>query len=101
MTHAVCWRSLPPFSYSKPWPGSKGKIALEERPLGEVAEEFERYGSLPIEIDDAALHALPITGVFDAYDIDAFVAFLQTLDGVRVERTHAPTRVFSMKSQKE
>ena len=77
------------------------QIAFEQRPLGEVAEEFNRYGSIPIEIDDAALRALPISGVFDAYDVDSFVAFLQTLDGVRVERTHARIRVFSVKSQKE
>ncbi len=77
------------------------KIAFEQRPLGEVADEFNRYGSIPIEIDDAALRALPISGVFDAYDVDSFVAFLQTLDGVRVERTNARIRVFSVKSQKE
>jgi transmembrane sensor len=79
----------------------QGKIAFDRRPLGEVADEFNRYGSIPIEIDDAALRALPITGVFDAHDVDSFVAFLQTLDGVRVERTPARIRVFSVKSQKE
>jgi transmembrane sensor len=77
------------------------QIAFERRPLGEVAEEFNRYGPIPIQIDDAALRALPISGVFDAYDIDSFLAFLQTLDGVRVERTNARIRVFSVKSQKE
>jgi transmembrane sensor len=77
------------------------KIAFEQRPLGEVVDEFNRYGSIPIQIDDAALRALPISGVFDAYDIDSFVAFLRTLDGVRVERTTARIRVFSVKSQKE
>jgi len=75
----------------------QGKIAFEQRPLGEVAEEFNRYGSIPIEIDDAALRALPISGVFDANDIDSFVAFLQTLDGVRVETTPTRIRVFSVK----
>jgi transmembrane sensor len=77
------------------------KIAFEQRPLGEVADEFNRYGSIPIEIDDAALRALPISGTFDAYDLDSFVAFLQTLDGVRVERTTARIRVLSVKSKKE
>jgi transmembrane sensor len=76
------------------------KIAFERRPLGEVADEFNRYGSIPIEIDDAALRALPITGVFDAYDVDSFVAFLQTLDGVRVERTNVRIRVYSVTLQK-
>ena len=79
----------------------QGKIAFEQRPLGEVADEFNRYGSVPIEIDDAVLRALPISGVFDAYDVDSFLAFLQTLDGVRVERTHARIRVFSVKLPKE
>jgi transmembrane sensor len=77
------------------------KIAFEQRPLGEVADEFNRYGSIPIEIDDAALRALPISGVFDAYDVDTFVAFLEAMDGVRVERTTSRIRVFSVKPQKE
>jgi transmembrane sensor len=79
----------------------QGKIAFEQRPLGEVADEFNRYGSIPIEIDDATLRALPISGTFDADDVDSFVAFLWTLDGVRVERTPARIRVFSVKSKKE
>jgi transmembrane sensor len=75
------------------------KIAFDQRPLGEVADEFNRYVSIPIEIDEATLRALPISGVFDAYDIDSFVAFLQALDGVRVERTNARIRVYSVKLQ--
>ena len=49
-----------------------------------MADEFDRYGSIPIEIDDAALRALSISGVLDAHDIDSFVAFLPTIDRVRV-----------------
>jgi ferric-dicitrate binding protein FerR (iron transport regulator) len=49
-----------------------------------VADEFDRYGSIPIEIEDAALRALSISGVLDAHDIDSCVAFLQTIDRVRV-----------------
>jgi transmembrane sensor len=77
------------------------KIAFERRPLGEVAEEFNRYGSIPIRIEDAALRALPITGVFEAYDVDSFVAFLSTLEGVRVERTDARIRVLAVQSRQE
>jgi transmembrane sensor len=73
------------------------KIAFEQRPLGEVAEEFNRYGSVTVQIEDAALRALPITGVFDAYDVDSFVAFLRTLEGVHVERTDAQIRVLAVK----
>jgi transmembrane sensor len=77
------------------------KIAFERRPLGEVVEEFNRYVSIPIRIEDAALRALPISGVFDAYDIDSFVAFLNTLEGVRVERTDARIRVLAVKSRED
>jgi transmembrane sensor len=75
-----------------------GKIAFEQRPLAEVADEFNRYGSIPIEIDDPALRALPISGVFSADETDSFVAFLQTIDGVRVEKTPAQLRVYRVKS---
>jgi transmembrane sensor len=67
------------------------QIAFDSRPLGDVAAEFNRYGTVQLEIDDPRLRALPISGVFDAYDADSFTAFLATLDGVVVERT--PTRI--------
>jgi transmembrane sensor len=62
------------------------KIVCERRPLGEVADEFNRYNSIPFTIDDPALRRLPISGAFDASDAESFAAFLQTLRGVRVER---------------
>jgi transmembrane sensor len=62
------------------------KIVCERRPLGEVAEEFNRYNSIPFMIDDPALRRLPISGAFDASDTESFAAFLRTLRGVRVER---------------
>jgi ferric-dicitrate binding protein FerR (iron transport regulator) len=36
------------------------------------ADEFNRYGPSVFEIDDETLRALPITGVFGAYDADSF-----------------------------
>jgi len=71
------------------------KIAFENRPLGEVAEEFNRYGRVIIEIKDQELRALPISGAFDAYDTDSFAAFLGTLAGVQVEKR--PTRILVRK----
>jgi transmembrane sensor len=59
--------------------------------LGEVAAEFNRYGPIPVEIEDSTLGELPATGMLDASDTDSFVAFLETLPGMRVERT--PTRI--------
>ena len=70
------------------------KIVFDHRPLGEVAAEFNRYGSLPVEVEDATLRALPVSGMFDADDTKSFVAFLQTLPDVRVENTPARIHVF-------
>jgi transmembrane sensor len=66
------------------------RIVFNEQPLAEVIAEFNRYGSLPIEVDDITLEALPISGSFDASDAGSFVQFLETLPGVTVQRT--PTR---------
>jgi transmembrane sensor len=71
------------------------RIAFENRPLGEVAEEFNRYGRTVIEVKDPELQALLISGVFDAYDADSFAAFLGTLASVQVERT--PSRILVRK----
>jgi transmembrane sensor len=74
------------------------QIVFDNQPLGEVADEFNRYGRSIFEIDDETLRALPITGVFDAYDADSFAAFLATLNGVVVRKTPPRIRVLRQPS---
>src|SRR5271165_2909628 len=62
------------------------KIIFEHRPLGEVADDFNRYNKIPFSIDDAALRELRISGVFDAEDAASFALYLESLEGVRVAR---------------
>jgi len=71
------------------------RIVFEHRPLAEVATEFNRYARTPIEIDDAALGALPISGSFDADDLDSYLAYMRMLPGVRVKRIDSHIRVTS------
>jgi transmembrane sensor len=71
------------------------QIAFEDEPLGQVAAEFNRYGQIPLVIDDNSLRGVPISGVFDAYDIDTFAAFLATLKDVVVQKTPARIRVIT------
>jgi transmembrane sensor len=73
-------------------------LAFRDRALGEVAAEFNRYGRITIEIDDKTVRAIPISGVFDAYDTDSFAAFLESLDGVIVQRTPTRIRVLDLAS---
>jgi transmembrane sensor len=70
------------------------EIVAQNRPLGEVAAEFNRYGRVQIVIDDPALKMLRISGHFDAYDTDSFAAFLASLEEVTVEKTSTRIRVF-------
>jgi transmembrane sensor len=62
------------------------RIVFESRPLGEVADEFNRYNAVPFLIDDPGLRRLLISGAFDAADTDSFASFLGSLTGARVER---------------
>ena len=73
----------------------KRQIAFENEPLGEVADEFNRYGHIAIEIDDEALRSLPVSGVFDAYDTDSFVASLAMLKDVVVQKTPTGFRILN------
>ena len=63
------------------------EIVFDHEPLERVAAEFNRYAPKPIEIATPALQSLQISGAFATDDTDAFIAFLRTLKGVRVEVT--------------
>ena len=67
------------------------EIVIDHEPLERVATEYNRYTSKPIEIATPALRNLQISGVFATDDPEAFIAFLRSLKGVRVEVT--PTRI--------
>jgi transmembrane sensor len=67
------------------------QITFEHEPLSRVALEFNRYTAKPIEIVSPSVQNLEISGAFAIDDTEAFVAFLRSLEGVRVEVT--PTRI--------
>ncbi|HXC79004.1 MAG TPA: FecR domain-containing protein [Candidatus Acidoferrum sp.] len=70
------------------------EIVFDHEPLERVAAEYNRYTARPIEIATPALRNLQITGVFATDDPDAFIAFLRSLKGVRVEVTEMRIRVW-------
>lgn len=69
------------------------QIMFEHEPLARVALEFNRYSAKPIEIVSPSLQNLEISGMFATDDTDAFIAFLRSLEGVRVEVTATRIRV--------
>jgi transmembrane sensor len=60
------------------------EIAFDHRPLGEIAEEINRYARVPIGIEDASLRELRVSGVLDAYDTDSLLLFLGQYGEVEV-----------------
>jgi transmembrane sensor len=70
------------------------QIVFDHEPLERVAAEFNRYAPKPIDIATPALRNLQISGAFATDDTDAFIAFLRTLKGVRVEVTATVIRVY-------
>lgn len=76
------------------------EIVLDASPLSEVVEDFNRYSSVPIEIDGDEIKTLQISGVFGAYDVESLVEFLRHLDGVRVERTGSRIRILPEKPRR-
>jgi transmembrane sensor len=69
------------------------QIVFDREPLERVAAEFNRYSPKPIEIVTPTLRQLQISGVFATDDTEAFIAFLRSLKGVRVEVTATRIRV--------
>jgi len=62
-----------------------GRLKFEGEPLGQVAEEFNRYSTRKLVIADPKLAAKPISGTFRADDQDAFVQALAIAHIARAE----------------
>jgi len=74
------------------------QLMFEHRPLGEVAEEFNRYNKDRIDIDSAELKRQEVTGVFDAKDPASFVAFLSNIPGVETREGANGTHIVLLRS---
>lgn len=66
----------------------RGKLIFNQRPLGEVLDELERYLPGRIVLTDSALRQHKVSGVFDLDDPGALLNTLERLQPVKV--THLP-----------
>jgi transmembrane sensor len=66
---------------------TRHELIFQRRPLGEIAEEFNRYNRERLEIRSPELRARVITGTFRSNDAGSFISFLEGIPGVRVENT--------------
>ncbi len=60
------------------------QLVFQHRPLGEVADEFNRYAVGRIEIRSPALREQEVTGTFRSDDVASFIAVLAGVPGVHV-----------------
>jgi len=70
------------------------EVVFDNLSLAQVVADFNRYAQKPIEIEDDSLKRIPISGVFGAYDVDSFVAFLRGIDGVQVVEGPSHIRLY-------
>ncbi len=67
----------------------RGEIFLDDVTLASAVAEINRYGGAPIEVRDARVGALRVSGVFKAQDPAEFAAVVSQLHGLRASRDGA------------
>jgi ferric-dicitrate binding protein FerR (iron transport regulator) len=63
---------------------TRHQLVFHHRPLGDVADEFNRYNVGRIEIRSPSLREQEMTGTFRSNDVASFIAVLAGTPGVQV-----------------
>jgi transmembrane sensor len=71
------------------------QLVFHHRPLGEIAEEFNRYNVGRIEIRSPSLRDQQVTGTFRSNDVASFVAVLTGIPGAHVVDDGAGGYIFT------
>lgn len=74
------------------------EIVFDHDPIATVAAEFNRYNHQQVRIDDPQIAAIRISGVLRAYDVRAFIDFLNGLPGVRAASDGQQIRVTALRT---
>jgi transmembrane sensor len=75
----------------------EGKVIIRSESLGEAVRRMNRYSRLQITIDDPALAAKQVSGVFEAGDIRGFVTALERYLPVAADYSDSRTVTLRMK----
>lgn len=66
---------------------TREEIVFDDEPLAAVVAEFNRYSTVQVRVGEAAVGELKVSGTFGIRDEATFLAFLDSLPGVRTETT--------------
>ena len=69
---------------SPAWEG--GQINFTREPLADAPVRVNRYAVRPIKIDDATVDTIPISGVFNAGDTEAFLEAVTMVNNLKIVR---------------
>lgn len=69
------------------------RLVFEASPLTQVAEEFNRYTTRPLIVEDAQLEDFHISGVYSSTDPASLVRFLRAQPGIDVTETDTEIRI--------
>lgn len=69
----------------------EGSLVFENRPLGSIVEEMNRYSTRKVQITDTRLAATPLSGRFKSGDVAGFVATLEAYGMAKAGRSDAAT----------
>lgn len=75
----------------------EGKVVIRTEPLSKAVQRMNRYSRLQIRIDDAALAAKQISGVFEAGDTQGFVSAIERYLPVAADYADSHTVKLRMK----
>jgi len=65
---------------------AQGRLVFQNDQLGQVIAEFNRYNRVQLTVTDPELAAKPVSGVFNAAEPEAFIAFLQSVTNIEIVR---------------
>lgn len=63
------------------------QVVFDHDELGAAVEEFNRYSEVTIRIEAPELSSAEVSGIFSAYDAEAFIRFLEHQPEMQVRRT--------------
>lgn len=69
------------------------KVVFSRASLAEVAEEFNRYSTRELIVEEPGSYDFHVSGVFSSTDVGSIVRFLRTRPGLEVEESGAEIRV--------
>lgn len=65
---------------------TQGRLIFDNDTIGAATEQFNRYNRIRLRVADSTLANRRVSGIFNASDPESFIAFVQTVTHIRIDR---------------